>query len=125
MFISPPSLHLSRRAFGELSSRGMLSEYPRLAWNQLEDRAKVSELTLRHELAVLDVKTALSCAIRNVTHYELVEFSTWPLLYQFQAAQPPRSMSNKVIKEPLFLLDNLPRSLDLFAQPHVYNRQSR
>jgi len=38
---------------------------------------------------VLDVKTALSCAIRNVSHYELIEFSTWPLLYQFQAAQPP------------------------------------
>jgi hypothetical protein len=67
----------------------MLLDYPSLAWNQLEDRAKVSELTLRHELAVLDVKTALSCAIRNVSHYELVEFSTWPLLYQFQAAQPP------------------------------------
>jgi hypothetical protein len=85
----PSILHLSRRAFGELSSRGMLLEYPQLAWNQLEDRAKVSELTLRHELAVLDVKTALSCAIKNVPHYELVEFSTWPLLYQFQAEQPP------------------------------------
>jgi hypothetical protein len=85
----PSILHLSRRAFGELSSRGMLLEYPQLAWNQLEDRAKVSELTLRHELAVLDVKTALSCAIRKISHYELVEFSTWPLLYQFQAAQPP------------------------------------
>ena len=85
----PSILHLSRRAFGELSSRGMLLEYPSLAWNQLEDRAKVSELTLRHEVAVLDVKTKLSCAIRNISHYELVEFSTWPLLYQFQAAQPP------------------------------------
>jgi hypothetical protein len=85
----PSILHLSRRAFGELSSRGMLLEYPNLAWNQLEDRARVSELTLRHELAVLDVKTALSCAIKNISHHELVEFSTWPLLYQFQAAQPP------------------------------------
>jgi hypothetical protein len=84
----PSILHLARRAFGELSSRGMLLEYPSLAWNQLEDRAKVSDQTLRHELAVLDVKTALSCAIRNVLHYELVEFSTWPLLYQFRAAQP-------------------------------------
>jgi hypothetical protein len=54
----PSILHLSRRAFAELSDRGMLSEYPKLAWNQLEDRAKVSELTLRHELQVLDVKTA-------------------------------------------------------------------
>jgi protein involved in plasmid replication-relaxation len=85
----PSILHLSHLAFAELSSRGMLLEYPSLAWNQLEDRAKVSELTLRHEVAVLDVKTKLSCAIRNIAHYELVEFSTWPLLYQFQAAQPP------------------------------------
>jgi hypothetical protein len=85
----PSILHLSRRAFAELSARGMLLDYPQLAWNQLEDRAKVSDLTLRHELAVLDVKTALSCAVRNLSHYELVEFSTWPLLYQFQAAQPP------------------------------------
>ena len=84
----PSILHLSRRAFAELSSRGMLSEYPRLAWNQLEDRAKVSELTLRHEIQVVDVKTAFSRAIRNTPHHELIEFSTWPLLYQFQAAQP-------------------------------------
>ena len=84
----PSILHLSHRAFEALSSRGMLSEYPPLAWNQLEDRAKVSDLTLKHELAVLDVKTALSCAVRSTPHYELVEFSTWPLLYQFEAAQP-------------------------------------
>jgi hypothetical protein len=84
----PSILHLSRRAFATLSERGMLSEYPQFAWNQLEDRAKVSELTLRHELQVLDVKTAFSCAVRSLSHYELVEFSTWPLLYQFEAAQP-------------------------------------
>jgi len=47
----PSILHLSRLAFAELSSRGMLLEYPSLAWNQLEDRAKVSELTLRHEVS--------------------------------------------------------------------------
>jgi hypothetical protein len=85
----PSILHLSRRAFAELSSRGMLLEYPSLAWNQLEDRAKVSESTLRHEIQVVDVKTAFSRAIKSTPHYELVEFSTWPLLYQFQAAQPP------------------------------------
>jgi hypothetical protein len=85
----PSILHLSHRAFGELSSRGLLLEYPQLAWNQLEDRAKVSELTLRHEIQVVDVKTAFSRAIKSTPHYELVEFSTWPLLYQFRAAQPP------------------------------------
>jgi hypothetical protein len=84
----PSILHLSRRAFVELSSPGMLLGYPRLAWNQLEDRAKVSESTLRHEIQVVDVKTAFSRAIKSTSHYELIEFSTWPLLYQFEAAQP-------------------------------------
>jgi len=84
----PSILHLSRRAFAALSERGMLSEYPQLAWNQLEDRAKVSESTLKHEIQVVDVKTAFSRAIRSTSHYELIEFSTWPLLYQFEAAQP-------------------------------------
>jgi hypothetical protein len=85
----PSILHLSRRAFAELSTRGMLLDYPNLAWNQLEDRAKVSDSTLRHEIQVVDVKTAFSRAIKSTPHYELVEFSTWPLLYQFRAAQPP------------------------------------
>jgi hypothetical protein len=86
----PSILHLSRRAFATLSERGMLLEYPQFAWNQLEDRAKVSELTLRHEIQVVDVKTAFSRAIRSTSHYELIEFSTWPLLYQFEgrAARP-------------------------------------
>jgi hypothetical protein len=82
------SFHLSRRAFAALSERGMLLDYPRLAWNQLEDRAKVSESTLKHEIQVVDVKTAFSRAIRSTSHHELIEFSTWPLLYQFWAAQP-------------------------------------
>lgn len=86
----PSILHLSHRAFDELSWRGYLKEYPPYAWNQLEDRAKVSDRTLRHELAVLDVKTSLSCAIRSKPDHELLEFSTWPALYQFEAAQPPR-----------------------------------
>jgi hypothetical protein len=37
---------------------------------------------------LLDVKTAFSCAIKTTPHHELIEFLTWPLLYQFWAAQP-------------------------------------
>jgi hypothetical protein len=84
----PSILHLSRRSFAALSERGMLLEYPQLAWNQLEDRANVSESTLKHEIQVVDVKTAFSRAITTTPHYELIEFLTWPLLYQFWAAQP-------------------------------------
>lgn len=103
----PSILHLSRRAFDELLRRGYLKEYPKFAWNQLEDRARVSDLTLRHELAVLEVKTAVSCAARSAPHLELLEFSTWPALYQFEAAQPPRpgiySNSGVVIKPDGFV----------------------
>jgi hypothetical protein len=84
----PSILHLSRRAFDELARHGHLREYPTLSWEQLKGRARVSDLTLRHELEVLDVKTALSCAIKALPAYELLEFSTWPLLYQFEASQP-------------------------------------
>jgi hypothetical protein len=87
----PSILHLSKRAFEELSARGTLLEYPAFAWHQLEDRARVKDSTLKHEFEVLDVKTALSCAVRSTPHYELVEFSTWPVLYQFRAAQPALS----------------------------------
>jgi protein involved in plasmid replication-relaxation len=58
---------------------------------------------LRHELDVLEVKTSLSSALSVLPRYELVEFSTWPLIYQFQAAQPPRPgtyQSAKVLIRP-------------------------
>ncbi|MGI8426634.1 MAG: replication-relaxation family protein [Actinomycetota bacterium] len=86
----PSILHLRERAFTELSASGAISEYPRFKWKQLQKRLQVSDSTLRHELDVLEVKTSLSSALSVLPRYELVEFSTWPLIYQFQAAQPPR-----------------------------------
>lgn len=86
----PSILHLTKRAFTLLSERGVLKEYPQLSWHQLEDRARVSDLTLRHELDVLDVKTALCKSVATRKEYELIEFGTWPRLYEFKAAQPSR-----------------------------------
>ncbi len=86
----PSILHLRERAFTELSASGAISEYPHFTWEQLKKRLQVSDSTLRHELAVLNVKASLSSALSALPHHELVEFSTWPLIYQFQAAQPPR-----------------------------------
>ncbi|MCA1602606.1 MAG: replication-relaxation family protein [Acidobacteria bacterium] len=83
-------LHLREPAFVKLSASGKISEYPIFTWKQLYKRLQVSDSTLRHELDVLNVKTSLSCAIRALTQFELLEFSTWPLIYQFEAAQPPR-----------------------------------
>ena len=94
----PSILHLRERAFTELSVRGKILEYPHFTWEQLKKRVQVSDLTLRHELDVLEVKTSLSSAIRALPQYELVEFSTWPLLYQFEAAQPPRPGTYQIAK---------------------------
>ncbi len=69
-----------------LFEQGHLADYPRLGWESLEKRARVSELTLRHELAVMDVKAAMITAVIKTPGLSVAEFSTWPLLYQFRAS---------------------------------------
>lgn len=83
----PSILHLREKAFIKLSESGQISEYPIFTWKQLQKRLQVSQSTLRHELDVLEVKTSLSSALA-LPRFELLEFSTWPLIYQFYAAQP-------------------------------------
>ena len=82
-------LFLPRRGFELLRAQGMLTHYPDLTWGQMEGRARVSDLTLRHELAVMDVKAAFSTAIAKTGHLALVEFSTWPAFYEFYASPSP------------------------------------
>lgn len=55
--------------------------------NSFEARANVSELTLRHELEIMDVKTAFHAALASSKHFSILEFSTWPLLYQFEVTR--------------------------------------
>ena len=82
----PSILFLTRKAFTALAEGGYLDEYPPLVWRDLEKRARVSELTLKHELAVMDFKAAMYAAIAQSPNLHLAEFSTWPLLYEFQAS---------------------------------------
>jgi len=82
-------LFLTRPAFRLLAGRGHLADYPDIGWANMEKRARVSEFTLRHELDVMDVRAAVWKAITADPRYEIVEFCTWPLLYQFQAAPGP------------------------------------
>lgn len=84
----PSALFLTRKAFSLLSEQGILEEYPALPITALAKRAQVSALTLRHELEVMDVKVALSCAIAASRGFRVAEFSTWPQLYQFRAHRP-------------------------------------
>jgi hypothetical protein len=81
-------LFLARKGIEMLSAAGALGDYPQLPWSKLEKRARVSPLTLRHELDCMDVKAALAVAIASTPDLSLTEFSTWPLLFQFPAYTP-------------------------------------
>lgn len=79
----PGILFLAKRGFNVLNEKGSLSEYPRLSSAAFEKRARVSDLTLRHELEVLDAKAAIAPAVGRVSNLKIIEFSTWPMLCQF------------------------------------------
>jgi len=99
----PAVLSLTRKAFTLLRESGVLDEYPPMSQAALEKRARVSELTLRHELEVMDVKAALHNAIRTCNIFTIEEFSTWPLLYQFDAVRTGRSAAEVVVKPDGFI----------------------
>ena len=84
----PAVLFLTRKAFNFLTAEGHLSGYPPLGGNSFESRASVSEMTLRHELEIMDVKSAFYAALAKSEKFSIVEFGTWPLLYQFETASP-------------------------------------
>jgi hypothetical protein len=92
----PSILFLTRKAFNLLDSRGELSGYPPLGANSFEARANVSESTLAHELEVMDVKAALHAALSDSEKFSILEFRTWPLLYQFDTARPADGISTTV-----------------------------
>lgn len=85
----PAVLFLTSKGFRVLHDGGALQDYPRLVWASLEKRARVSELTLRHELEVMAVKAAVTTAVTRTPQFRVVEFSTWPLLFQFYVRRPP------------------------------------
>lgn len=91
----PAVLYLDRLGFKLLHDHGILSAYPHLSKSALERRAKVSERTECHELAVMDVKAAMVPALQPLFH--ITEFSTWPLLHQFNVPHP-RTRVNTTIQ---------------------------
>jgi hypothetical protein len=98
----PAVYYIARQGFELLRDAGMLDDYPRLGWETLRKRAQVSDLTLRHELAVMDVKAAMVSAINATERFSVAEFTTWPLLYQFKARRPAtrRESSQTVLVKP-------------------------
>jgi hypothetical protein len=82
---APAVLFLAPKALALLRTNGVLTDYPRLEQSSLEKRAYVSDLTLRHELEVMDVKAAFHSAITKVESFSIAEFSTWPRLHEFRS----------------------------------------
>jgi hypothetical protein len=83
----PSVLFLTRKAFSLLNRDGHLSGFPKLSVTAFENRANVRELTIRHELEVMDVKAAFHRALVGNEKFKIREFSTWPLLNQFETIQ--------------------------------------
>ena len=81
----PSVLFLAHKGISILKREGLLFQYPRLSASALNRRARVSDLTVGHELEVLNVKAALSSAIAKLPSFSLLEFTTWPTLNKFES----------------------------------------
>jgi len=80
-------LHLAQAGLNTLAKRGILKDYPPFEKPVLENRGRVSDITLRHELEVMDVKVAFYCKARTSERFSIVEFTTWPRLNEFVCAR--------------------------------------
>ena len=94
----PSVLFLTRKGFTHLKNEGQLSQYPSFGANSFEARANVSQFTLRHELEIMDVKAAFHAALVKSETFSIAEFSTWPLLHQFEA--PVNGYGSDVLVKP-------------------------
>jgi hypothetical protein len=56
----PAVFYLTRKAFDTLQAARRLDKYPAIGWTALEKRIRVSDLTLRHELEVMDIKGSIA-----------------------------------------------------------------
>tara|TARA_Y100001933_G_C19008685_1_gene567751 strand:- start:167 stop:1135 length:969 start_codon:yes stop_codon:yes gene_type:complete len=84
----PAILYLTKSGYDLIHERGLLSQYPQQDWRSFQKRVNVSDATIRHELAVQDIKAAFSTSIRQTEHLTLAEFSTWPKMYEFRTTRP-------------------------------------
>ena len=99
----PAVLSLTVKAVSVLRIRGILAEYPKLASSALDKRTRVSDLTIRHELEVMDCKAAFHSAIKGLPKFGISEFCTWPLLHQFEAFRKGYGGEEVMIKPDGFI----------------------
>jgi hypothetical protein len=99
----PGILFLSKRGFECLKQQeGLPEECATIA--SFSKRAQVSELTLRHEMEVIDVRVAFHEAVKKRESLSLAEFSTWPDLYAFSVKDSDNSKGGvKTVKPDGFI----------------------
>lgn len=97
----PSILYLTKKSFLALQNAGCLPTGRHLTWAFLEGRPRVSDLTLRHELAVMDVKTAFCEAVAKTGTLTIADFTTWPLFFSFKAK--PSLYRERLMKPDGFL----------------------
>jgi len=99
----PAILFLTRKGLALLQKEGVLNEYPAFDLPALDRRARVSGLTIRHELEVMDVKTSFHAAIGKASPFSIAEFSTWPLLNEFKAYRADYGGAEVVVRPDGFI----------------------
>jgi hypothetical protein len=99
----PSILFLTRKGLDALHKHGILAQYPAFDLPALERRARVSNLTIQHELAVMDVKMAFHSAITTTPSFTIAEFSTWPLLNEFKAYRSGHNGAEILVKPDGFI----------------------
>lgn len=113
----PAVIHLTRKGFLLLEQHGILAQYPAFDLPSLEKRARVSELTIRHELDVMDVKAAFHQALRDSPTFSVAEFCTWPRLHEFVTA---RSDGRDILVKPDGFLRIHEREADGGLSEHTF-----
>ena len=99
----PSVLFLTRKGLVSLQNQGVLNDYPTFDLPVLDRRTRVSDLTIRHELEVMDVKTAFHAAIKSAANFSIAEFSTWPLLNEFKVYRSGKNRAEILVKPDGFI----------------------
>lgn len=77
--------HLSREGYRILKAARTSEIEKDVGWAAIYRRQRISEFMLGHELAVVDLKVAISAGLKQRPEFDLVEMSTLPDRYKFRA----------------------------------------
>lgn len=121
-YSEPAAMLLTKRGYEFLKHHDRLDGYPIISDAEFEYRSRVSALTLRHELAVMDVKTAFVTALSRLPNVRIIECSTWPRLSQFRTCPPSASGygTTEVVVKPDGFLCIHERDADGVAEHNLF-----